>query len=266
MSENPCAVWDFRFSENSIKKEELIEILNKHCKKWCFQLEKGEESGYIHWQGRLSLNKKKRKGTILKSIFKPEYLAPTLLENIRNDFYQTKEETRIEGPWRNDDKPKFVPWDLQKVTKLKNWQEYIKNDCKKQVERTINVVIDLKGNNGKTTLIRWLGINRVAFQIPPINDHKDLMRIVMDAPKYGAYTMDLPRAMKKEKLYSMWAAIETVKDGYCYDDRYSFKYEYINPPVFWVFTNVKPEISLLSRDRWKFWEIEGEDLKSIELL
>ena len=37
---------------------DIIEILQTYTKQWVFQLEKGEENGYLHFQGRLSLKEK----------------------------------------------------------------------------------------------------------------------------------------------------------------------------------------------------------------
>jgi len=56
-------------------------------------------------------------------------------------------------------------------------------------------------------------------------------------------------------LFQLWSAIETVKDGYCFDTRYSFKETYFDPPRFIIFTNKCPDMDMLSGDRWKLWQI-----------
>lgn len=83
-----------------------------------------------------------------------------------------------------------------------------------------------------------------------------MMRMVMDTKKMRIYIIDLPRAMKKEHLFQFFSGIETLKDGYAYDDRYKFKEEYFDSPNIWVFMNIIPEESYLSTDRWKIWRID----------
>ena len=53
-------VWDFTLTnKNEEDLNTLKAILISNCKNWAFQLEKGDQTGFIHWQGRLSLRKKK---------------------------------------------------------------------------------------------------------------------------------------------------------------------------------------------------------------
>ena len=65
---NQMCVWDFTIPNDNIKKEVLIEKLNKHCKDWTFQGEKGK-TGYLHWQGRLSLKVKLRLTEIVRMFY-----------------------------------------------------------------------------------------------------------------------------------------------------------------------------------------------------
>lgn len=82
----------------------------------------------------------------------------------------------------------------------------------------------------------------------------------MDMPKFGMYIIDLPRAVKKEHQREMWAALETVKGGYAYDDRFHFKYEWFDSPKIWVFTNQLPDLEYQSLDRWKLWTVVDNQL------
>ena len=101
---------------------------------------------------------------------------------------------------------------------------------------------------------------------PPFcNDFRDLMRMVCDMDETNCYLIDMPRAVSKDKLFQLYGAIEKIKDGYAYDDRYRFTEKYFNPPVVWVFTNRCPDLGLLSLDRWKLWTIENDELIPYEL-
>jgi hypothetical protein len=57
-------------------------------------------------------------------------------------------------------------------------------------------------------------------------------------------------------MFQFYSAVETIKDGYAYDDRYSFKEKVFDCPNIWIFCNVLPDLNLLSMDRWKIWDID----------
>jgi len=123
-------------------------------------------------------------------------------------------------------------------------------------DRTINVVINQKGNKGKTTIASYMDVTGKGILINFMKDYKDIMRCVYAQPKKEVYIIDIPRAMTApSKLAEIYAACETIKDGYCFDERYSFKKEWFEPPTIWIFTNTTPNKSWLSEDRWKLWKI-----------
>lgn len=70
----------------------------------------------------------------------------------------------------------------------------------------------------------------------------------------------MPRAINKEKLAQFFAGIETLKSGYCYDDRYKFNRRLFDRPRICVFTNVEPDLKLLSKDMWKLWTVTDGQL------
>ena len=98
MTNNAICVYDFTASKDKTDFEVLKNLLITHCKKWVFQLEKGEETGYEHYQGRFSLKIKKRLNECIKLFGGlPWKLSATSSENSDNDFYVTKEDARIVG-------------------------------------------------------------------------------------------------------------------------------------------------------------------------
>ena len=124
-----------------------------------------------------------------------------------------------------------------------------------QNHRGILCVVDWYGNSGKTFLSNWLSLRFKATMIPVSNDYKDLMRAVycMNDMHYHLNWLfvDIPRSFPKRHLNQLYSAIETLKDGICWDDRYKFNMCYIDSPKICVFTNIDPELDWLSRDRWK---------------
>ena len=242
MSSNAVTRWDFTLKAEGLDIDELKARIKEDCKKWCFQLEEGE-SGYKHFQGRVSLKVKARKGP---QWYPAVRWSVTSNANKENDFYVMKSETRIDGPWSDQDK--YIPRQVRGI-KLYPWQQRILEDRLDFDTRTINIVYDTAGNKGKSTLCTYAGSKGLARRIPILESYKDFMRMVMDTPKSSLYLVDFPRGLSKGNCVSFWGAIETLKDGYAYDDRYNFREEYFDSPNIWVFCNKLPDFELLSRAR-----------------
>lgn len=256
----PVCVWDITIPTKDIDKYSLMDKFKEHCKKWIFSMEKGEKTGYEHFQCRISLKLKKRlNGVIDLFQVKSAHFSITSGLNHENDFYIVKEETRIGGPW--SDKDPYIPKQIRDIKNLYPWQWDIICDADKWDTRTINVIIDLDGNIGKSTLATYIAVKKIGRQIPPFNDFRDIMRVVMNTAKERLYLIDIPRALPKKHLSCLYAGIERIKDGYAFDDRYSFKDEHFDCPNVWVFTNEEPNKSWLTKDRWKLWAIVDKKLK-----
>lgn len=258
-----CCVWDFTIGEQYTSKDDLQDKLKTHCKKWTFQEETGSNSGYKHYQGRCSLQTKMRLKQV-KEVFgiTEAHWSITSTANRDNCFYVIKSNTRTAGPWSDTDQIQYIPRQIRGITLLP-WQQTIVDSAQEWDTRHINIIIDKDGGIGKTTIKTYIRAHGIGRFIPFVNDYKDMMRIIMDCKKEHLYIIDIPRAIQKDRLYQFYAGIETLKDGYAFDDRYHFKDEVFDCPVIWVFTNVAPEQKMLSADRWKFWEVQGTSLKRI---
>jgi len=267
----PVASWDFRINETSYTLGELKDACSKLGKKWCFQLEEGDTSGYRHYQGRLSLFKKKR-GAELAALWQkcgdlPNYIGPTLSQNQGNEFYQQKLDTRIDGPWTNKDTIQFIPTEFASQN-LRPWQTDLLTKSSTASSRQVDVIVDTAGNHGKSWISAWCHLHNKGYDIPPIGRAEDLMAAVMGMlmakedrdPKI--IFVDLPRSMKQDKLQSLFVALESIKKGRVYDFRYAYKEWWFNSPRVWCFMNQVPDAGYLSADRWKLWKIEDDQLVS----
>lgn len=257
---NQCYSYDFRYTANDLTFQDIISCITGVAKKYTFQLEKGD-SGYIHYQGRLSLFKKRRKMEALKLFsVAPEYFEPTVsTEYVTGEsFYQLKEDTKIDGPWTDKDKVLYIPRQIREIKSLYPFQQTIVTSLTNWDTRSINYVYDPFGNNGKSILIGWIRAYGLGRVLPPMNDCKDMMRMVCDMPTSRAYIVDMPRCMNKDKLFGFYSAIEMIKDGYAYDDRYAFKEKTFDSPNIWIFGNTQPDTNLLSLDRWKVFHIKDD--------
>jgi len=71
----------------------------------------------------------------------------------------------------------------------------------------------------------------------------------------------MPRGMKKDRLGDFYSGIEIIKNGVAYDKRYTAKKVRFDRPRIFIFTNELPNFSLMSKDRWRVWNVtENYDL------
>lgn len=257
-TKNPICTWDFTVHNKYISKDTLDEWLKANCKKWCYQLELGEETKQEHFQGRVSLKMKTR--TLIKlTPTKEVHWTPTSNENADNDFYVCKEDTRIAGPWTDKDVDYYVPRQVREIQdKLYPWQKRAEQMSTEYNSRTINILYDKYGCKGKSSFSLYMVVHRKGEQLPYCNNFKDIMRMAYDLPTSGCYMIDIPRSISKKDLKGMFSGIEQLKNGYLFDDRYEFKRKFIDSPCIWVFVNKLPKTKYLSQDRWKYYIINDQ--------
>jgi len=273
-------VYDFTLSADKYDGNhmQMITFLKTFCKKWGFQREISE-SGYDHFQGRISLNEKLRINQVI-DIFQDK----NIMANISNTStasakasmfynYVTKEDTRYDGPWTDiNQQVKYIPRQYKgKENTLLEWQKTVSDMFEHHKgdgfsDRKINVIYDKKGNSGKSTLAHLMRLHLNGVVLPPVNDGEKLCQSCCDimigkeirtsVPIF----IDLPRAMDKSRLYGIYSAIETILSGYVYDVRHKYKDWDFDTPFVWVCTNIEPDDSMLSKDRWNIWTIKENKL------
>lgn len=264
---NPITMYDFTLKSDGVELNDLKKKLRSLCKKYVFQLERGE-TGYEHYQGRVQLQKKMRLVQIKQALdYEQIHLSPTTnITKANGKFdYVMKEQTKIDGPWTDQDNQEDVYIPRQyRLTKLFDWQQQLYDDVMEDLKvstRNIFCLVDINGGIGKTTFALYLTCHKKAEYIPPMNDAKDIMRMIYDLPPTTMYIVDLTRSMRKDKLFGLFSAIEQIKNGYIYDDRYSFKRRFIDTPGMIIFTNDYPDTELVSSDRWKLCTVTNGHLE-----
>lgn len=259
MSNNPIAMFDITIPEVDYEVPKLLALMKLNCSRFAFQLEEGTETGYRHYQCRISLKKKMRFSTMLnKKLFSGHISATSNPTHFAGDeFYVLKDETRIDGPWTDRDVVKTVTKQLtifQGYT-LRKYQEAIIEECNKFCMRTINLIYDPVGNCGKSLLSEYLEFEGMAEEVPPYRLMDDIFQWVATRPIKGCYIVDMPRGMKKDKLADFYSGIEVIKNGVAYDKRYTAKKVRFSRPRIFIFTNELPCFDLMSKDRWITWQI-----------
>jgi len=253
--------------------EKLVKIFDSNCSKWVFQKEKGETTDYLHFQGRFNLFKKLNVNsarTIWQSLLPGIHLSPTCNDVTQRDCfnYVLKDDTRVDGPWQDSVEIKVMTKQLKLFMEwtLYPWQKKVEDICKTWDMRHITVILDEIGHVGKSLFCEYLDHHDIATDVPPFTAMEDLMQCCMCMKAAKAYIIDMPKGMKKDKLASFYAGIECLKNGVMYDKRHHFKRRRIDRPQIIIFTNTKPDVSLLSKDRWNCFRITNDmDLVEVDL-
>lgn len=264
------AVWDIRYNADGVTHEQIIKSFIGVAKKYTFQREVSD-TGYNHYQGRISLIKKRRQTEkhILLKLFKeilPNYLEPTTNPEFQTGdaFYCLKEDTRVEGPWTDTDEKKVETYQLKLFSgwDLRPYQKKLVEMATQFSMRKIDLIYDPLGNCGKSLFSEYLEYQGLSEEVPPFRMMDDIFCWVASRPIKRCYVFDMPRGMKKDKLADFYAGIEVIKNGVAYDKRYTAKKVRFDRPRVFVFTNTLPNFELMSGDRWNV-QVMTEDFDII---
>lgn len=232
----------------------VADLFRAHCKHFCFQLERGEQTDRLHYQCRVSFDPPVRKAQVIE-LFPDYHIRP---ESNRGEqagtLYVMKSLTREDGPWSDKDvvmykDPRYV------LDDLRPWQEEAKRRLFGQDHRTILIVVDPVGNSGKTVLAHHLVQYHAGVFVPAfLQTGDEIMKFVCSHVKSGGdfvLVIDIPRASLIGAIgRRLFAAFEALKGGWAYDTRYHGKTIYFKPPKVVCFSNVMPDVKLLTGDRW----------------
>lgn len=201
------------------------------------------EGGYQHYQCRVVFKTEKDMAHLVKLFTGRGRVTPT---HVR-DFKYCEKEGEFYRSWEKA---------LSKYATMepKVWQGMAIAALKEQDDRQILVIVDEKGGKGKTTLAKMMVARRMANYCPQMGDSRDYMRFAL-AKAGNGFIFDIPRCENEKKSREMWSAIEQIKNGYLWDDRYKWQEQWIDPPKVMVITNQRPPIEYLSEDRWKIYTI-----------
>lgn len=150
--------------------------------------------------------------------------------------------------------------------KLYHWQKIIWDSYDKEFEKTINILYSPEGNEGKSTIGALVELHGRGMLIRSVNK-KEISKSIYyqlvdrNIRTPGIMIFDLPRAIRKNKLYCMFSVIKDIKMGVVQNTRYAEWW--FNPPAIWVFTKFIPEKDFLRGEEWNIWIIdENRNLKN----
>jgi len=224
--------------EPEISPKELYDRLIGHCSELYFQLERGEDTGKLHFQGCFRLHHKEYFNTV-KDIIGDNTVHLEKVKNWRQAvLYCTKEETRTAGPWTHESK-----W-IRTITELRQWQTDLLTELITfPNDRKIVWYTDTIGGAGKTQFAKYLAVHYGALVL---NNAKtaDIAYATNDP---SIVIFNLSRTFEN---YVNYGAIESLKDGLIFSSKYESKMKLFNSPHVVIFANFDPDLSALSKDRW----------------
>ena len=237
---------------------ELKKLLNRTCRRWTFQLEKGPTCGKLHFQGRLSWKDPKRPSECAK-IYKAHYGAE--VDEDASEFYCLKED-REQGPWSDKDVALYKPECYDKT--LNEFQELLMAKLDMQTSRRILLVVDPKGERGKTTLVMKLVCERKALKVPAIMEKpEDMCQFLYPLMKPGekhTIFMDVPRFLCDNSAWRRFLIfVEEFKTGFVYDKRYKGgQFKIIDPPRICITCNGIPKEvrKFIPKNKFDIWDCQ----------
>lgn len=239
-------------SSNVLTKDILLMWFEEHTETAVFQLEKGEEEGYLHWQIQMKLKKKQRLTWLSNHFCRFAHCEVTRNIDAANG-YCCKEETRLEGPYLYPIpvKPKTDYFEKEEL-KYTWWQKEIISLLDKEPGREIYWYWEPKGGIGKTTFMRHLCLKYNVF--PLENAKKSDIAFAMKKMDDSQNTVifDLPRSTEGQINYT---AIESILNGMIFSSKYESGFIIRDRCRVIVLANWEPQRESMSQDRWVVKEI-----------
>lgn len=244
--QNQLYCWFFTYNnpDEPEKPEKLANFLKEFCKKFYFQLEKGEKCGTLHFQGVFSLKIKEYFATVSNILGKQFHIEP-VEKWFKAVNYCAKSETRIAGPW--DHESTFI----KTITNLFPVQQSILNiilNARKNNEtRYILWFWEPIGNIGKSELVLYLGVHHKALLL----NNACSKDIAFSIDNQEIVVFDFPRLAEDRTNYT---AMEQLTNGWIFSGKYESKTKMFNKPIVVAFANWPPNIESMSKDRWKIYQ------------
>lgn len=245
---SPSIHWIFTL--NNYTKDDILEICsNDKISKYIFQEETGQ-NGTPHLQGYIAFKKKNRPIGLFSS--NRYHFEKCKFINSAIEYCQ-KEDTRTGNIYS-----KGIPIKekIRIIEKLYTWQQEIVDKCNTiPNDRTINIIVDIEGNKGKTQICRYLCYHHNALCVSgKSNDIK--YAIVAYHKEKGYYPrvilLDVPRS---NLAYISYESVEKVKDGLFFCGKYESCQVLMNPPHIFIFMNEYPDTSKMTTDKWDIKEL-----------
>lgn len=95
----------------------------------------------------------------------------------------------------------------------------------------------------------------------PFGTATQMRTVVIKRGRKKLYFFDIPRTRgKQDFMEDVYSVIEQVKNGNVQSSMYGDPDMRLlmHPPMVWVFSNALPDLSSLSQDRWRLWQVDDK--------
>lgn len=241
----------------------IIELFDVLCKKYAFKREKGKE-GTNHLQGHITLIERRRL-TELKAY---EVLSKFHWEvkkgnETENDIYITKIDTSVDDKIYQGGYIKNLKLErkLKIITELRPFQKLIVNLLGDFDDRKIHWVYDLKGGNGKTSIMKYIDFhyNAICCSSGKDSDIYNLFWNYIDKDKKMVDWLNQLDCfiynVARNHTFKQYTLLENIKDGFLTNSKYECGTMNFNSPVVIVLANHLPDMDAMTEDRWNIINI-----------
>lgn len=251
-TKQPAASKRWCFTFNNYTEKDYILLKNTFSAKsisYIIGKEVGEE-GTPHLQGYIEAKKRLRWSEFkLPKAIHWEKCKGSRIENLK---YCSKD--------RDYDTSGFayipVPLKILKDEQLYTWQKKIVQDIKQEPDdRTIHWYWEPNGKMGKTTFCKYLAHNYAGVLVG--GKKADVLFNAANCES-NLYLFDFVRSMEE---YISYDAIESIKNGHYFCSKYESKTILRNSPHIYIFANFPPDLTKLSKDRWKVIQLKKSEGK-----
>lgn len=130
---------------------------------------------------------------------------------------------------------------------LHEWQQDLVNILSEEPdERTINFVVDLTGNNGKTWFAHWYASKHDDVQVMTPGKKSDMAYLLRTDIR--VLILDAPRSKQGE--FIQYDFLEDIKNGYIFSPKYESSIKNLKNVHLVVLMNEQPDLTKLSFDRF----------------
>lgn len=241
---------------------EFCNLLKQICKRYVFQEETGE-LGTPHLQGYIELIKKERITGLKKKL--GDQIRWSETRDIEGSIaYCQKEDTRTGEVFKYG-----FPKEIKIISRLYPWQQDVVNILSKEAnDRTVNWIYDPIGNNGKTSLLKYLVYHFKAI-FTTGGKNNDIINLIFNNRDYmitsdnSIVLWNLPRTVESDCI--SYNAIESIKDGLISNNKFECGSFICPNPHVMIFANCLPNAKTMTSDRWNVFTIENRCLVPYDL-
>lgn len=234
--------------------------------KFVYQLERGKETGRLHYQGNIHFTKSKHRpltvAADLRGVLQGIFVCCDSNNGRRAaNFYAMKADTREAGPWFD---PSHVEENWDFLSPPSGWQLPLYNMLTKPAQRRVMIwVWEESGCTGKSEFGTYMEVHHKVIKLGLSTAPDNLYAVSeMIADRPNGFIFDVPRSLPKRFDWAeVYMSMEQIKDGNFLSTKYKPKkclYSHCMHIV--VFSNVAPDYNALSRDRWRVFKINGDRL------